>query len=112
MSFDRRATVVAPTVAIVGAGRVGSALGRLLHRKGWRIGPVITRSVRTAHDARRRIGSGQPQGGVSQALLAADVVLIATPDRAIAQTAEALAQIGGGKAWRGKIVLHTSGALG
>src|SRR4029077_16363182 len=100
-----------PMIAIVGAGRVGSTLGRLLHQNGWRIGPVITRSVRTAHDARRRIGSGQPQVGVSQALLATDVILIATPDRAIAQTAEALAQIAGGKAWRAKIVLHMSGAL-
>ena len=101
-----------PIVAIVGAGRVGSALGRLLSQKGWRIGPVVTRSVRTAHDARRRIGSGQPQVGLSQALLAADVILIATPDRAIAKTAEALAQIASGKAWRATIVLHTSGALG
>jgi predicted short-subunit dehydrogenase-like oxidoreductase (DUF2520 family) len=49
---------------------------------------------------------------LSEALLAADVVLIATPDRAIAQTAEALAKIANSKTWRGKIVLHTSGALG
>ena len=99
-------------VAIVGAGRVGSTVGRLLHQKGWRVGPVITRSMQTARAARRRIGSGHPQVGLSEAVLAADVILIATPDRAIAQTAEALAQIASGKAWGGKIVLHTSGALG
>jgi predicted short-subunit dehydrogenase-like oxidoreductase (DUF2520 family) len=45
-------------------------------------------------------------------VLGADVVLISTPDRAIAETAEALARIASSKAWRGKIVLHTSGALG
>jgi predicted short-subunit dehydrogenase-like oxidoreductase (DUF2520 family) len=101
-----------PIVAIVGAGRVGSTMGRLLHQKGWRIGPVITRHTQSAHAARRRIGSGQPQVGLSQAVLAADLILIATPDRAIAETAEALARIANGKAWRGKIVLHTSGALG
>jgi predicted short-subunit dehydrogenase-like oxidoreductase (DUF2520 family) len=101
-----------PLVAIVGAGRVGSTLGRLLHRKGWRIGPVTTRSMRTARAARRRIGSGQPQVGLSEAVLAADLILIATPDRAIAETAGALARIASSKAWRGKIVLHTSGALG
>ena len=92
-------------------------MGRLLRPKGWRIGPVITRSMRTARAARRRIGSGEPQAGVSQAVLAADLVLIATPDRTIAPTARALARLGGsshsgGKSWRGKIVLHTSGALG
>jgi predicted short-subunit dehydrogenase-like oxidoreductase (DUF2520 family) len=100
-----------PVVAIVGAGRVGSTLGRLLRQKGWRIGAVITRSMRTARAARRRIGSGQPQAGLSQAVFVADLILIATPDRAIAETAEALARIASSKAWRGKIVLHTSGAL-
>jgi predicted short-subunit dehydrogenase-like oxidoreductase (DUF2520 family) len=111
-----------------------------LHQKGWPIGPVVTRSMRTAGVARRRIGSGKPQAGLSEAVLAADLILIATPDRAIAETAQALARIvpgppsraqrdyeynrsgakqapegkkrTGGKAWRGKIVLHTSGALG
>ena len=69
-------TIANPTIAIVGAGRVGCALGRRLHEKGWRIGPVITRSMRSAREARRRIGSGTPQAGVSEAVLAADVILI------------------------------------
>jgi predicted short-subunit dehydrogenase-like oxidoreductase (DUF2520 family) len=104
-------------LAIIGAGRVGSALGRLLHKKGWRIGPVVTRATRSARAATRRIGAGKPQAGISDAILAADVILIATPDRAIAETTEALALLNnlsdpGGKAWHGKIVLHTSGALG
>jgi predicted short-subunit dehydrogenase-like oxidoreductase (DUF2520 family) len=101
-----------PMIAIVGAGRVGSTLGRLLHQNGWRIGPIITRHTQTARAARRRIGTGQPLVGLSQAVLAADLILIATPDRAIAETAEALARIASAKAWRAKIVLHTSGALG
>ena len=118
----------APTIAIVGAGRVGCALGRRLHEKRWRIGPVVTRSMHSAREARRRIGSGTPQAGVPEAVLAADVILIATPDRAIAAAAEALARLGEpspsaapqvakhqrkprGKPWQGKIVLHTSGAL-
>jgi predicted short-subunit dehydrogenase-like oxidoreductase (DUF2520 family) len=37
-------------------------------------------------------------------------VLIAAPDRAIESVAAELAQLGGAE-WRGKIVLHTSGAL-
>jgi predicted short-subunit dehydrogenase-like oxidoreductase (DUF2520 family) len=102
----------APIVAIIGAGRVGCALGRRLHEKGWRIGSVVTRSMGTATAARRRIGGGVPQAGLTRAVLGADVVLISTPDRAIAETAEALARIASSKAWRGKIVLHTSGALG
>jgi predicted short-subunit dehydrogenase-like oxidoreductase (DUF2520 family) len=118
-----------PMVAIVGAGRIGCVLGKRLHEKGWRIGPVVTRSMRTARAAKRRIGSGKPQAGLSKAVLAADLILIATPDRTIAETAEALARIVPvqhslarrakglkknirGRAWQGKVVLHTSGALG
>jgi predicted short-subunit dehydrogenase-like oxidoreductase (DUF2520 family) len=42
--------------------------------------------------------------------LAADVILLTTPDGALAGVAKALARAGGSKC-RGKIVLHTSGAL-
>jgi predicted short-subunit dehydrogenase-like oxidoreductase (DUF2520 family) len=118
-----------PVVAIVGAGRVGRVLGRRLRERGWRIGPVVTRSMRSARIARRYIGSGTPQAGLSEVVLAADLILIATPDRLIAETAAALAGLGGtnsfrgarqtraakragGSEWQGKIVLHTSGALG
>src|SRR5437016_589185 len=117
-----------PVVAIVGAGRVGCALGRRLHQQGWHMGPVITRAMQTGRAARRRIGSGQPQAALSEAVLAADLILIATPNRVLAETAEALARIGskrsgrlrqthgakgiGSKAWRGKIVVHTSGSVG
>jgi len=121
-------TIANPTIAIVGAGRVGCALGRRLYEKGWPIGPVIARSMRSARAARRRIGSGTPQASVSEAVLVADVILISTPDRAIGDTAEALARLGEttpsvaaqaakhqrkprGKIWQGKIVFHTSGAL-
>src|SRR5579872_6745716 len=82
-----------PIVAIVGAGRVGCVLGRRLHQKGWRIGPVVTRSMRTARAARRRIGSGKPQAHLTEAVLAADLILIATPDRAIGASAAALTRI-------------------
>jgi predicted short-subunit dehydrogenase-like oxidoreductase (DUF2520 family) len=121
-------TIANPTIAIVGAGRVGCALGRRLREKGWRVGPVITRSMRSARQARRRIGSGTPQAGVSESVLAADVILISTPDRSIGDIAAELARLGEsgpsvagqaakhqrkprGPTWQGKIVLHTSGAL-
>lgn len=120
-------TIAKPTIAIVGAGRVGCALGRRLHEKNWRIGPVITRSMRSAREARRRIGSGAPQAGLSGAVLVADVILISTPDRAIGDIAAGLARLGEspsvagqaakrprkprGRTWQSKVVLHTSGAL-
>jgi predicted short-subunit dehydrogenase-like oxidoreductase (DUF2520 family) len=99
------------TLAIVGAGRVGSALGRRLRKLGWRLGPVITRSEATARAAVRVLGGGQPHGALTRQVLDAGLVLVATPDGVLGEVAESLARIGG-EEWRGKVVLHTSGALG
>jgi predicted short-subunit dehydrogenase-like oxidoreductase (DUF2520 family) len=98
------------TLAIVGAGRVGRALGRRLPELGWRIGAVVTRNVASARKAVRFIGAGSPQAGMSRRILASTVILIATPDAAVAEVATELARIGA-EELQGKIVLHTSGAL-
>jgi len=119
-----------PNLAIIGAGRVGRALGRRLHQRGWRIGAVVSRTAQHARAATRVIGAGRPQARLDASLLAADVVLITTPDRSIAAVAIELARldgktVGGGGArqgrnvrarqergeWTGKVVLHTNGAL-
>ena len=120
-----------PTLAIIGAGRVGRALGRVLRQRGWRIGAVVTRSQKTARAAVRAIGGGPPQSRLDASALNADVILIATPDRSIAtvaaQLARAVARVfppprrkranlggGGPEALRPltrKTILHTNGAL-
>jgi predicted short-subunit dehydrogenase-like oxidoreductase (DUF2520 family) len=98
------------TVGIVGAGCVGRALGRGLRAAGWRIGPVITRGEATARHAVRAIGDGRPHAQLTRQLLAADVVLLCAPDAQLIGIAARLAEMGG-KEWRGRIVLHTSGRL-
>ena len=98
------------TIAIVGAGRVGRALGRRLRHLGWEIGTVVTRSMATARSAVRAIGEGLAQDKIVRHVLDAEVVLIATPDAEIPNVSKRLAQIGR-EEWRGKVVLHTSGAL-
>jgi predicted short-subunit dehydrogenase-like oxidoreductase (DUF2520 family) len=99
-----------PTISILGAGRVGGTLGRRLHQLGWRIGAVVTRSAATSRRAVRAIGAGRPLAHLSREVLAADVILLATPDAALPSVARSLAQLGG-RECRGKIILHTSGAL-
>src|SRR5260370_39392530 len=98
------------TLSVVGAGRGGKALGRCLPDLGWRIGVVTTQSIPTARAAVRAIGAGDPADQLTSGVLASKVVLIATPDRVIADVAGDLAQLGGNE-WLGKVVLHTSGAL-
>jgi predicted short-subunit dehydrogenase-like oxidoreductase (DUF2520 family) len=98
------------TLAIIGAGRVGRALGRRLREQGWKIGAVVTRSEATARRAVRFIGAGKPCAVMTRQILASQVILIATPDDKIAVVAQELARIGG-EELRGKVVLHTSGAM-
>jgi predicted short-subunit dehydrogenase-like oxidoreductase (DUF2520 family) len=97
------------TLAIVGPGRVGRALGRRLRELGWRIGAVVARSEAGARRAVRFIGAGSAHAGMPRRILTSTVILIATPDGAIAEVAQQLARIGA-EELRGKVVLHTSGA--
>src|SRR6202790_534533 len=98
------------TVSIVGAGRVGRAMGRRMHDLGGQVGGVPSRSVSTARAAVRAIGAGQPLDAATHQLMNSRVVLITTPDSAIEGVAENLARLGG-KEWCGKVALHTSGSL-
>lgn len=98
------------SLSILGAGRVGRALGRLLRGLGWKIDAVVTCSEASACRAVRFIGAGKPHAGMTRQILGARVILIAVPDDAIAGVAQELARTGA-EELRGKIVLHTSGAL-
>src|SRR5437588_628007 len=98
------------SLAIIGAGRVGRALGRQLREAGWRIGAVLTRSEASARRAVRFIGAGKAFAGMTRQVLLSRVILIATPDDEIAFAARELARIGE-EELRGRVVLHTSGAM-
>ena len=98
------------TLSIVGAGRVGRALGRRLRELGWQVGAVTGRSISTARGAVKVIGAGQPLDHLAHQVLNSSVVLITTPDDAIESVAKELARLGG-REWTGKVALHTSGAL-
>jgi predicted short-subunit dehydrogenase-like oxidoreductase (DUF2520 family) len=98
------------TLAIVGAGRVGRALGRRLRELGWKIGAVVTRNESSARRAVRFIGEGTPLATMSRQILASTCILIATPDSAVASVADELTRIGE-EELKGHVILHTSGAL-
>ncbi len=95
------------TVAIIGAGRVGSSVGYLLKRAGYRIAGVAARSWESAAKAVSFIGAGAPTADVKQAA-SADLVFITTPDRSIREVCEGLAAAGA--LTRGCLVIHMSGA--
>ena len=98
------------TISIIGAGRIGRALGRRLREQGWKIHAVVTRSQATARRAVRSIGGGIGRGDLPPSVLSASVILISVPDSAIAGVANRLASFGKADL-QSKTVLHTSGAL-
>jgi predicted short-subunit dehydrogenase-like oxidoreductase (DUF2520 family) len=93
-------------VAIVGAGRVGTALGVRLRRGGHRI---VAASGRDATAARTRTYLGAvPVLPPADAARRAELVLIATPDDAIEPTCESI--VAGAGVTTGAVVCHVSGA--
>ena len=100
------------SVAIIGPGRLGQALGRLLAKSGVPIAFVAARNPAAARRAARFIGRGEPADLADSRLESASIFLITTSDSAIAEVGRGLAQqISGRNAWRGKVVLHTCGSL-
>ena len=89
---------------------MGRTLGHRLRKLGWRVGVVVARSQKTARAAVRAIGAGTPHARLTPDVFDADVILVTTPDGTLAHVAEQLARSSHHNL-RGKIVLHTSGAL-
>lgn len=99
-----------PTIGIVGAGRLATALAPLLVTAGYRITAV---SSATRADARRlaRVVRARAWPSSRDVALHAECILLAVPDRALGPTARQLARTASG-CWPGKIVLHHAGGLG
>ena len=96
-----------PAIAIVGAGKVGSALGILLHSKGYPVAGVASRSPASAEKLAGRLNC-QAFAIPAEAVGDAGLVFITTPDRVIGDVAADIATGGGFKP--GQVVVHTSGA--
>lgn len=97
-------------VAIVGAGRLGTALGIGLAASGVTIVATVCRRLGHALTAARLIGEDVVPLTAKQLskLPEFDVAIIATPDDAIVATARSLA---GAAPVAGRVVLHVSGSL-
>lgn len=97
------------TVAIVGPGRLGQAMGRLLLGAGEPVRLVAARQLSRARRATRFIGCGVAITLKDRQLAEADIILITTSDAVIGPIARRLAKYR--KDWAGQIVLHACGSL-
>lgn len=97
-----------PLVHVIGAGRAGVGVARLLARASVSIGFVVARAPAAAYAAAKRIGAGTPAIDPAETLTDGSITLLAVPDGAIATVAAALAE---GPPRQGAVALHVSGAL-
>lgn len=99
-----------PTIAILGAGNLGSALALSLADTSYPVGEIVSRpnatSQRRAAALARRIGARVAVMGKDD--ICSQLVWLCVPDRDISSCAKALARL----SWKGRIALHSSGVLG
>jgi predicted short-subunit dehydrogenase-like oxidoreductase (DUF2520 family) len=101
-----------PSVSIIGSGRLGTALAIAMSSVGYRSEAVVTRRPTHAKKAAALIGSATLALSANELHLLppSKIVLIATPDDEIGHAAQTLADSQRNRV-KGRIVLHTSGAL-
>src|SRR6185312_7446970 len=95
------------TVAIVGTGNVAKAMAVALHNSKVRVTEIIGRdakkTAKLAHKAKARASN------MTNAIIDAQLIYICVSDAAIAEVARKLSKLP--VDWKGKSVVHVSGAL-
>ncbi|MCX7929944.1 MAG: F420-dependent NADP oxidoreductase, partial [Chlorobi bacterium] len=94
-------------IGIIGAGRVGGALARALSSHlAW----IVARSPWRRAELRQFLQQTPIVGSLDEIAVAADVIIISVPDRAISAIAGELARCFSDQL-EGKVLVHLSGAL-
>jgi predicted short-subunit dehydrogenase-like oxidoreductase (DUF2520 family) len=99
-----------PTIAIIGAGNLATALAPSLRQAGYAITQIISRKNPASSERARQLAKkvGASAIALEQARITADLIWFCVPDGAIASVASALKN---SSDWKGKTVFHSSGAL-
>jgi predicted short-subunit dehydrogenase-like oxidoreductase (DUF2520 family) len=95
-----------PSIGIVGAGAVGTALGLALHRAGWTITAVASRDPGRRERFRELVPGARTFGEATALLDEVELVILSVPDDALGPLAAEL------RMYSGQAMIHTSGALG
>ena len=97
------------TIAIVGAGVVGTAMAYLLRDKGYQLAGLASRNAESLKKTVALVGEVRTTTVPEEITPKADIVFITTSDGAIQEVCEGIAGKGGFH--QGQIVAHTSGSL-
>jgi len=98
-----------PSFAIVGCGRVGTALAKYLAKSGYVSVGLASKSPASAKRVADLIGAFGSSNVLWEAAKKADIVFITTPDGAIKSVCDNISEKNGFKS--GSVILHCSGAL-
>lgn len=94
-----------PRIGIVGAGRVGLALGIAFDRAGWPVGAVASRDATRRERFLQLVPGAHAHDAPGGLLDAVELLFLCVPDDVIARVAGDLRLYGG------QAIVHTSGAL-
>ncbi len=95
-----------PRIGIVGAGRVGLALGVAFHRAGWAVTSVFSRDGERRERFARLVPGSTAAGTPQELLDSVDLVMLTVPDDAVSEVARTL------RLYSGQAIVHTNGLLG
>jgi len=100
-----------PRITIVGAGNLGATLAMCLHEAGYAVDQIVFRNSRASRRKARALAGkvGARAVAIARVKIDADLAWLCVPDDAIAQAAHSLAERSD---WKGRVALHSSGALG
>ena len=96
-------------IVIIGAGRLGTSLGRALVRKGHHLRAVTCRRKGSAAESRAIIGQGGAMTDNAAAARLGTIIFLCLPDEELPRVVSRLAR--SRVDWKGKTVFHTSGLL-
>ena len=101
-----RGSAGAPTVGIVGAGAVGTALGVAISRAGWPVTALASRDAGRRERFRSLVPGARAFMEPGAVVDEVELVILAVPDDAIASVVDPL------RLYSGQTMIHTSGLLG
>jgi predicted short-subunit dehydrogenase-like oxidoreductase (DUF2520 family) len=97
------------SIAIIGAGRLGTSLAHALSQKGYAIKALSCRSSLSAEESRHIIGQGNPSTDNVRTAAQGEILFLTVPDDELEGVVEELAFAA--LEWKGKLVFHCSGLL-
>jgi predicted short-subunit dehydrogenase-like oxidoreductase (DUF2520 family) len=98
-----------PSFAVIGCGRVGTALAKYLAKSGYVSAGLASKSPASAKRVADLIGASGFSDVLWEAAKKADIIFITTPDGAIKSACDSISEKNGFKS--GSVVFHCSGAL-